>query len=368
MSKKRLYKFQTQSDYNTAKSNHFDVPNVSVIVENGKTIINNAYTSKETAKCGDIIASHTNEDGSIEQGWLDPIAYDTANDYWIPEAVVVVPYSHTGDGTVRAMALKYASITTPSEGSSVAGGETMYWGKDTYSPDAQGVFTFDDYTQQTSDATFGTYQNGLLPTDYLETSTRLQNPYDTITYYPAKTTKACPSPFLEDETKNDAFYGLGVYASVAKTSNALAYISSIERQLQYLKLVNTAQFTNSSIENEQAFYPAFVACARYSTILKPYSYNSSLSTEQNLRNGNINWYLPDIGELAYCYVRKKRISYSLNKIGSVVTNAETGISSTTYFDSSGNYGDIWRISGGYVIPYNGDTNQQYNNIIPFCMY
>ena len=54
-----------------------------------------------------------------------PEAFDKTDPYWVADAVVVVPYSHTGDGTVRAMGLNYASVNTPATGGAASG---ICWG------------------------------------------------------------------------------------------------------------------------------------------------------------------------------------------------------------------------------------------------
>lgn len=367
MSKKRLYKFQTETDYRKAKSNLFDIPNVSVVVESNKTYVNSIYHSKQKAEAGDIIASHTFEDGTTEMAFIDPVGYDTTSSYWTPEAIVVVPYSHTGDGTVRAMALKTASLTTPSTGSDTA--ETMYWGREDLTPFYTYCLSFSDYSDQSSSSTYGLGTEANLPCDMGETD--YQNSYDTYTYYPTNGLVA-PSPYNNDGSKNDAFFSKGSFSS--NTDNCLKELGEYDDsiRLSYLQQLDSSLFTTTSINNTQTYYPAFLTCARYSTTLKPYKFDSSISVYKNLKNGNMPWYLPSIGELIFGTVRKKRINYALEKVGSSIYDLSQFYSSTTaFFSSSENVitnQNVWIIMNRQTVNTVELSTRNDLSAVPFCRY
>ena len=125
MTTRPLFKFKTEADYKTAKKNHLILPNISSVEETGNRYINGRFTTKQQAEAGTIIAYHEHSTGEKEIKYIVPEAFNKNDTYWKADAVVVVPYSHTGDGTVRAMGLKYASVTTPSTGGAASG---IAWG------------------------------------------------------------------------------------------------------------------------------------------------------------------------------------------------------------------------------------------------
>ena len=128
MSEKHLFKFQQENDYRIAKRNHLILPNISTVVESGNTYINSALVSKVTAETGDIVVYHESANG-MEIGFMKPEAFDSDNGYWSADSIVVVPFKHTNDGTVRVMNLDYANNGEPvSVGDNVENADMKHYG------------------------------------------------------------------------------------------------------------------------------------------------------------------------------------------------------------------------------------------------
>lgn len=324
MATKHLFKFETEAKYKKAKKNHLVLPNVSSIEESGNVYINGRFTSKEKAEAGTIIAYHEHTTGEKEIKYIVPEAFDKNDPYWVADAVVVVPYSHTGDGTVRAMGLNYASVDTPATGGAES---SIVWGADI---DIVGVsnytggIKFANYDNQTS--SYGTSLPIYLPTD---TNSGVKvNPYDTETIYHAEAASHgyAPSPYNENGTKNDAYHSLGAFSSVTNNSfkdmdgkgNTLKTLRTLNQNylgqtLYAATLDNTQTKTYNSITLE--LFPAACACARYSSVLKPCTIDTTKTLEENIATNAMPWYLPACGEVGYSIVRRGRIQYAMSQVG-----------------------------------------------------
>ena len=339
MATKHLLKFKTEADYKTAKRNHLVLPNVSSVEESGNTYINGRFTTKEKAEAGTIIAYHHHSTGEDEVKYIVPEAY--GDPYWTAEAVVVVPYSHTGDGTVRAMALDYANLETPSTGGQAT---NIMWGA---SVDIAGInnyttgIKFSNYNDQTSSV--GTNGTVYLPSDSF--SGDKVNPYDTETIYTA-TSNYAPSPYNKNGSKNDAYHSLGDFTSVTNNylkdmdgkGNTLKILRSLNQdylsQTLYADILDNGQTKTTADGITLNLFPAACACASYNTILKHYNVDLSKTLEENIADNAMPWYLPSCGELGYVMVRLARIQYALEQADGTAleTALETGmlLSSTEY--------------------------------------
>lgn len=407
MATKHLFKFETEADYKTAKKNHLTLPNVSSVVESGNVYINSRFVSKQKAEAGDIIVYREHSNGVKEVKYMKPEAYDKSDPYWKADAVVVVPYSHTGDGTVRAMALNYASLSTPETGGVPT---AIKWG--TYF-DVAGItncryaISFSQIDEQTM-GTYGTKTDVYLPSD---TFTGTLNPYDEETNYISNTPIA-PSPYNNDGSKNDAYHSLGDFAGV--TRNCLKYMNGKNNTLEILKCLNqnylsetlfaeTITFSgtqpkktifdssiepvsktitevgqiwydenntlhtatdddlNTTVQDYTAcritldIWPAAIACARYSSVLKPCTYDPTKSLEENI--ATMPWYLPAIGELCYSIVRQKRINYAMSQIGATADNSVEKYLWSSTEDTDKAYAWFVSTTSGYVT--HGIWNTQY---------
>ena len=371
MATKHLLNFQTESDYKTAKKNHLLLPNVSSVEESGNVYINGRFTTKQKAEAGTIIAYHEHSTGEKEIKYIVPEAFDKNDPYWKADAVVVVPYRHTGDGTVRAMGLKYASVTTPATGGAASG---IVWGADF---DIEGVsnysggINFDNYNDQTSSSTHGTYFNIYLSSDAFDGDK--VNPYDTDTIYTASSNYA-PSPYNEDGSKNDAYHSLGAFAGVTNNcfkdmdgkGNTLAILRALNQeylaQTLYADTLHNAPTKLLSNGIDVNLFPAACACARYSSVLKPCTIDTNKTLEENIAANAMPWYLPSCGEVGYSIVRQARIQYALEQVG-----ATTYDTSGLWSSSDSSLYDAWYLdpSSGHV--YNLGKSGQ-NRARPFASF
>ena len=222
---KYLRTFETRADYKSAKKAHtLEVPNVSLVKQDYAVYIMPTFATKESAEAGDIIvyskAAYTAwteaEAGSAKNAayetLLGSVRYmkpehfnaDSAKLY-VPEAIVAVPYSHTGDGTVRAMSLRHMSAADPENGST--GNTTIVWGA---------YVDFSGITNHTGCAVVSNVALGDKST--LTSANPTYLPSDTLTalevinsdseyYWNSATGKHAPCPYKADGSLNRQYLG-----------------------------------------------------------------------------------------------------------------------------------------------------------------
>ena len=366
MSEQHLFKFQTENDYKTAMRNHLIIPNISKVVETDSTYINAKFASKESAEAGDIIVYHEESNGEKTVKFMKPEAFDPNDDYWTADAIVVVPFKHTGDGTVRAMALNYASVTNPSEGGN---GEEIAWGA---TANVEGLTQYGGFLVfatpdgQTIEDTIGINNNSecYVSSDAFNA---VANPYDNGTYYASNSSENnfVPSPYKNNGSKNDAFYSANDFASF--DTNTLQDMDGAKNTLEILKSLDQSSLDQTlyatELDNEQTksglnLFPAAAACVRYGSTLKPCSFDSSKTVEENIET--MPWYCPSIGEVAYYAARMGKINFALSQIGA----SEHTL--TAIFSSS--------VGGSKIAAFVSDGYMQYDlasakkGVIPFCKF
>lgn len=311
---KLLYHFQKESDF---LANQVNLPNTGIaFVKDSQTIYTHEkeynmvswgelvdpYIKKENTVAGDICVSTA--DGlkfvrdEIQEG-------DT------PIGVVVVPASHTDDGTARVMSLASMDYDNPDNGNTDEYVD-MYWGgygndiptlkNCQYSPRINTDLDnpFED-TQRIIDWTGSDYY---LPSDYYfgTSNEGPTNPYDTVTCYVSNSSYCCPSPYLNDGSKNPLYSQ--VYDNGSGIGNRAEEMDGRVNTAAILAIDNggsTDWQTAATISNAgstSTIHPAAQCCWRYHTV----------GTNQG------DWYLPSAGELGYLAVRWKVINSSISKI------------------------------------------------------
>lgn len=378
MSKQHLFKFQTENDYKIAKRNHLIIPNISKVVETGNTYINSNFVSKEAAEAGDIIVYHEEENGQKTVKFMKPEAFDANDGYWTVDAIVVVPFKHTNDGTVRAMALNYASVTNPSEGGN---GEQIKWGGEV-SQDYKkyGDFiVFSSINEQTSEDTVGVLSSGFMSSDSLESAANsVINPFDTEAYYGSNySNSVVPSPYNNDGSVNEAYHSIGAFAQFTQnplqdmdgqgnTLNLLSLLDSqyLEETLYAQTLINenTTEIAGETVQ----LFPSASACARYGTNLKPCTFDATKTFEENKET--MPWYFPSAGEVGYFLSRLGRINYALGEVGKTPITEEVVFATSTVVEPTQADGRTHMavITTNVCNVANGSASNNNLFVIPFC--
>lgn len=378
MSKQHLFKFQTENDYKIAKRNHLIIPNISKVVETGNTYINSNFVSKEAAEAGDIIVYHEEENGQKTVKFMKPEAFDANDGYWTVDAIVVVPFKHTNDGTVRAMALNYASVTNPSEGGN---GEQIKWGGEV-SQDYKkyGDFiVFSSINEQTSEDTVGVLSSGFMSSDSLESAANsVINPFDTEAYYGSNySNSVVPSPYNNDGSVNEAYHSIGAFAQFTQnplqdmdgqgnTLNLLSLLDSqyLEETLYAQTLINenTTEIAGETVQ----LFPSASACARYGTNLKPCTFDATKTFEENKET--MPWYFPSAGEVGYFLSRLGRINYALGEVGKTPITEEVVFATSTVVEPTQADGSTHMaiITTNVCNVANGSASNNNLFVIPFC--
>ena len=226
-----------------------------------------------------------------------------------PIGVVVVPTSHTDDGTARIISLAAMDYNNPDNGNTEDHID-MAWGG--YGSD---ISTLDNkttipYITNTRHAGIGSTQqlvgwwngSGSLPemsSDYYDNS--YPNPFDEGTCFGEDNSVLAPSPYLTGGAKNN------IYHDISNTGNVLADMNGKSNTAAILAVDNGVStnwqtaltiVNNTSISTNTQPHTAAQCCWRYHTI----------GTNQG------DWYLPSAGELGYLVSRWKAINNSIDKL------------------------------------------------------
>lgn len=304
MTNKHVFNFKTYNEYRTAKRNCFAHPNVSYVKEKKKIYINSNYPSFESAEVGDIVAFGTNGNRVFIK---QDVWNENLREKFTPEAVVVIPSSHTQDGTIRAMSLKNMSVNAPLIGTIES--EKIMFGNETEGlKQYQCVVTSSESNER---QTYYAYNEAFgaigLPIGEEVEDEYEYKPNDCDSYYKnvegiTKYNRA-PSPYNPTEEKCELY-------RTTEVSNCLSDLDGYQNTENILNLMgdnrdlvisdkSTTNEKTTEIEGEIVnIYPSVIMCKKYST--------------PNLVLGS--WYLPSIGELGYLVSRLGKVNDSLNRL------------------------------------------------------
>ena len=250
---------------------------------------------------------------------------------YTPIGIAIIPAKHTSDETVKIMSLALMDCDNPDNGNTKelisvsfgGGGYILSSIKDCkYSPiinsNLDTAFTIEqniinwveDSYILSSDYYFNTEHEGPI------------NPYDTASCYNINSSYACPSPYLNDGSKNILYsqvYDSGGVGNFAEDMNGKSNTEKIlavdNSKSTYWQIADTI----IDIDSEQYTHPAAQCCWRYHTI----------GTNQG------DWYLPSAGELGYLIARFGAINESINKLTLANVNVNLFLLTTSnYLHSS----------------------------------
>ena len=250
------------------------------------------------------------DNNTLEKYIVDGETYSTdlyPAEQYTPIGVVVVPASHTDDGTARIISLASMDYYNPDNGITQENIDISWGGWNSDVPNipflTQGPYIANNPTSFTASeqSIIGWQAIGIsqLCSDYYTSG--YQNPYDTNSYYQISTYYCHPSPYLQDGSRNELYHTDNI------GNNALADMngkSNTEAILAVDNAVSTAWQTASTITNNTNTstntqpHTAAQCCWRYHTT----------GTTQG------DWYLPSAGEMGYLVARWKAINSSIEKV------------------------------------------------------
>ena len=304
--------YSTEAAYDADVANLIK-PNVSFIEENNGIVKYNPFNiDGKIAKAGTIVLANNEEPSKKIFVPKDIWTKDAYNDKFTPIGVVVVPFTHTPDGTVRIMSLKNMSILTPANGSTSQNGNTadtsMHWGGVSITGSGQDTgYTYVDVglpkknivpnidpSNQVA-GTIGSPSYARVPSNYIDGVTFSTGTASTIDvgtkYYTGNTISEYGiSPYaIYDSKSYEAF------KVINQSRNAMLDFNGASNTSTILTFQDSSEIT-AAYDSDQ-FAPA-ATCHAYQTIGMPAG----------------QWYLPACGELAYLPARYADINDALTKL------------------------------------------------------
>lgn len=262
-----------------------------------------ATTDKTLANPGDLVIGLWDENDECVVTFVDPLE---AEKYKVVESgtmegigpigIVVVPASHTTDGTVRIASIKYMDYNNSADGADSA--VSMYWG---YSQAVVDASTLSNkivtYVQGTTTVSLESYSN------FATTDTKItffENTDDPGTYYNwnSQFGGRIPSPYNTDGTQNTLWDTAG---QILVHRDGKTLTQSIKNKTTW----NTGDAIINKHDNAN-MYPAAFSCLNYN--VAPNYFDGAFSQG--------NWYLPSVAELGYLIARFKEINATRQAAGS----------------------------------------------------
>lgn len=300
-----------------------------------------ATTDKTLANPGDLVIGMYDENDEYIVTFVDPLEaekYKLLEDIVMeavgPIGIVVVPASHTTDGTVRIASVKYMDYNSADGADSAV---NMYWGYNQAVVDAS---TLSDkivtYVQGTTTVSLADYSN------FATTDTKItffENTDDPGTYYnwDSQFNGRIPSPYNTDGTQN-TLWDTADQILVHRDGKALT---------QAIKNKTTWNIgdTITNAYNNANMYPAAFSCLNYN-VASDY-FDGAFSQG--------NWYLPSIAELGYLIARFKEINTTRQAVGADSLYDHWFWSSSEY-----DQGDAWNVDANLGTNFGG-TGGSYEN-------
>ena len=234
-------------------------------------------------------------------------------DLYTPIGIVVVPASHTDDGTAKIVSLRVMSKETPNTGSQITySTESLRFGDTEYPLNNYSYHYYYPFINDGS-SEFDTIQtikgwdrnsndgSSVLSSDI---TIGVQNPYDVLSSYYNEFSDnrlRVPSPYLNDGNKNPIYHSTensgNMYSDMDGKGNTKIILDIDNSNSTDWQTASTIQ----NIDDNQYIHPAAQCCWRYHTF----------GTNQG------DWYLPSIGELGYLVCRIGNIKNSLDKFSKI---------------------------------------------------
>lgn len=284
------------------------------------TLGNEGISASKAKACDICLYSKSTQKLLIVEGDRFSASGYPSSDY-TPVGVVVIPGSHNvyGDGSCAVMSLNEMSCDTPDTGSTSY--QHIKWGQlgaDISNMTNYNVVCYVGQGGSVNETVQGTTSTAFLPRDM---SDRLQNPYDTDTYYWYNDGGGyyIPSPYNEDDSRNPEYYRT---SSPSSSGNAMSDFDGIGNTTKLIKLA-TGQSkwkTASSITDNggEGYSPAACCCWRYHTD----------GTNQG------DWYLPAMGELGYIVPKLYKIEKTISNLKNVYNTSVNLQIAPNYWSSS----------------------------------
>ena len=243
-----------------------------------------------------------------------------------PIGIVVVPGSHTPDGTARIMSLLECDLTNPSTPTTTH--NTMYWG---------GYGTDTSLTNYTTVPKLdgSTDSSGYTGTKWSYNS--MTTSESGLYYYNGS--NKLKSPYLSDGVSQDTSSLVGAMSDFDGKGNTDTLISLATSDTNW----RTGSITDSY---SSGYYPAACACYRYITP----------GTQEG------DWYLPACRELVYVVYYLKLFNSILSKLKTLNSGSAVEMDTNTSYWSSSEYSDLnsysVRMNHGYVANYTKSINRR----------
>ena len=273
----------------------------------------NLYTSDKTlAQPGDIVCLPQYGTTRLYIG-LD--RYKANKSAYLPIAIVVVPASHTENGTVRCMSLVPMDKNTPEEGGNM-------YSKCAYGNGDIGVSYASVVANAGGTTTISYLEEAQFASDIIYNASRRSTTDEYVAYDNWGGDNRIPSPYNIAGGKNPLYFD---------TQSCTSDMDGKGNTQRMLDLATESGFDWSgtiptNVDTANCFQAAF-CCNRYHT--------------DGTNAGD--WYFPSIGELGYLRARYLRIQEALNEIPNAARSDRSAPSIKS--STQRNIGRCWAING-----------------------